>query len=216
MDKPTCAQTIASSTATTLRLMLANNHISTSVDRSLVEKTDQVRSLSASAHQPIQMLGFKPLFDGVKVLSQASPAWALYNLSRDPLWISGRFPIPARHLLRLYILHYAGIEFDALYVAHELPLDFLPGSQSLECSLIAPGPPALATELSHHLGHATDRIVSAYAHVIRKPIRAMALQGATGLAILRDPVLLGAVIPRRTNPEPGVPAAWFLLAAWRW
>ncbi len=204
------------STAFLLSQMLAASHQAVAINKPLTDRAELVRSMSAAIGFPVSTLGSAPLFDGAKLVTRTNPNWALYNLSQDPLWQTGKFPIPVKHLRRLNTLYRGGIEFDVLYAAHELPMNFQADHERLELSLIVPPPPATAVRLAHGLGFATDSILAAYAAAIRKPIKALAVAGTTGFAILRDPVLMGAVIPPGVNPESGVPAVWFLLAAWRW
>lgn len=205
-----------SSTAYLLRHMLVTSHRTIAIATPLIERAEQVKYLAAMKGLSFPVLGAAPLFDGLKLVTSTTPAWALYNLSHDPLWQTGSFPIPAKHLRRLRRLYRAGAEFDALYVAHELPPDFRPEQEHLELSLVAPPPPVAATRLSQRLGRTTDGILALYAATLGKSIKVLALTGAAGLLLLRDPILMGTVIPPGINPEPGVPAVWFLLAAWRW
>lgn len=199
-----------------LRQMLVVNNQPMTIVKPLIDRAELVKSSSAVKGIALSILGSAPLFDGAKLATRTKPNWALYNLSYDPLWQNGKFPIPVKHLRRLNTLYRGGVEFDALYVAHELPMDFQPDHDRLELRLVEPPPPATAMRLAHGLGFATDSILRAYAAAIRKPIKALAVASTTGFAVLRDPVLMGAVIPPGINPEPGVPAIWFLLAAWRW
>jgi hypothetical protein len=204
------------SNAYLLRQILAVSNQTTVLAKPLIDRAKLVRAIASAKRVSVPVLGNAPLFNGVKLVTRTTPNWALYNLSHDPVWQSGKFPIPMKHLWRLNRLYRGGIEFDALYVAHELPLDFRPDHDRLELGLVEPPPPTTALRVAEVLGRTTDGILTLYAATIRKPIKALAIASATGLAILRDPVLMGAVIPPGTNPESGVPAVWFLLAAWKW
>lgn len=199
-----------------LRQMIAAHGQRVIVEENLAMRAKTVQTLARTDRLEVPMLGVAPLFDEVRLITRTRPNWALYNLSHDPLYKTGKFPLPARDLRRLKHLYYAGIQFDAMYVAHELPLDFQPGQDNLEMSLFVPAPPVFATHLAEHLGHAANRIVSACLALTGKPFAILASAGASAAAVLRDPILMGVVIPPGTNPDPGVPAVWFLLAAWRW
>jgi hypothetical protein len=216
MDTQIRNRTLATSTTHLLRQMLVVSHQPAVVQHSLIERAKMVRSIADAKGIPVPILGTNPLFDGVKLVTRTTPNWAFYNLSHDPLWKSGKFPIPRRHLRNLNRLYRGGVEFDALYVAHELPVDFDHENDRLEPGLIEPAPPKAALGLAQRFGVAADGIVAMYAAAIRQPIQTLAVIGTHGSAILRDPILMGAVIPPGVNPEEGVPAVWFLLAAWRW
>ena len=209
-------QTTAHNTIYLLQQMLKVSNQSTAISNSLVERAKMVRSISVAKGIPIPELGINPLFAGVKIVTNTTPNWAIYNISQDPLWHSGNFPVPRNDLRRLNQLYLGGIEFDAMYVAHELPIGFDHENDSLELSLIEPAPPMQAIGLAQKIGLATDGIVAMYAAASRKPFQALAMVGNKGSTILRDPILMGTIVPPRFNPEEGVPAVWFLLAAWRW
>jgi hypothetical protein len=199
-----------------LESILAVSGPSTPAGRSLIQRAKWVRSISAEKGIPLPILGIRPLFDQVRLVTQTTPHWALYNLSHDPLWQNGKFPMPRRHLRRLKHLYRIGVEFDVLYAAHELPVEFDPENDALELELFKPGPPRAALQLAQRLGVITDGILSTYAAAIRRPIQALTVVSRHSSSVLQDPVLMGAVIPSGVNPEEGIPAVWFLLAAWRW
>ena len=209
-------QTLAVSTAYLLRQMLVVSQPLRSIQQPLINRAKLVKSISVEKGIPLPILGTNPLFDGVKLITNTTPNWALYNLSHDPLWQAGKFPIPRQHLWRLNQLYRGGIEFDALYVAHELPADFNYKNDHLELRFIKPSPPKTALQLAQKFGVTTDVIVSIYAAAIRKPIQALTVAVNNASVILRDPILMGTIIPPGVNPDEGVPAVWFLLAVWRW
>ncbi len=216
MNRSSTTSVLPSTTTTLLRqMLLASNHFP-AIDLRIVKQIRLVKSISAQMGISIPILGTAPLFEDVKLVTQTQPNWAFYNVSHDPLWQTGRFPIPRRHLHRLKGLYNSGIEFDALYVAHELPPDFDPETDHLDLSLIEPAPSDRSVKLAHTFGIVSDTVVKTYAAIVRKPIQALAAFKESGVALLTDPILMGALVAPGVNPEPGVQAMWFLLAAWRW
>ena len=209
-------QTLAVSTSYLLRQMLVDSHPLTSIQQPLINRAKRVKSISIEKGIPLPILGTNPLFDGVKLVTNTTPNWALYNLSHDPLWQTGKFPIPRQHLRRLNRLYRGGVEFDVLYIAHELPADFNYKNDYLELKWIKPPPPKTALQLAQKFGVTADVMVSIYAAAIRKPIQALTVAVNNTSVTLRDPILMGTIIPPGVNPDEGVPAVWFLLAAWRW
>jgi hypothetical protein len=203
-------------TALLLRQMVAASGQDMPLAHSLARRAGSVVEYARAERLEIPVIGSAPLFEEVRLVTRTRPAWALYNLSRDPLYLAGRFPVPARHLRRMRRMEAAGIQFDAVYVAHELPDDFRPGQDPLTLQVLAPEPPTQAVTMANHLGLATDRILSVCAALAGAPFALLATAGAGISAVLRDPVLMGALVPPGVNPDPGVPAIWFLLAAWRW
>lgn len=216
MNPSSSTSILPSTTTYLLRQMLLASNRSQTINLKIVKQLGLVKSISARLGIPIPALGVAPLFEDVQLIKRTRPNWALYNVYHDPLWKTGYFPIPRADLRRLHRLYRNGIEFDALYVAHELPLDFNPVTDHLELSLIKPAPPEASTQLARNFGAVSDAVVATYAAVLRKPVHALAAAGKSRTALLTDPILMGAIVPPGTNPEPGVQAVWFLLAAWRW
>ena len=203
-------------TAVLLRQMAVASRQQMPLGHSLAQRACGVIERARTSRLEIPILGSAPLFDDTKLMTRTRPAWAYYNLRRDPLYLAGRFPIPAQHLRQLRRMEKAGIQFDAFYVAHELPSDFRPEQDALTLNVLQPAPPAQALRLADDLGLAADRILSVCASLAGVPFALLATAGSGVSAILRDPVLLGALVPPGVDPDPGVPAIWFLLAAWRW
>ena len=212
-SKPTA---LPVATAVVLRQVLSLYAQPAPQERRLARQAELVHRLARINRLDLPLLGRAPLFDGVKLIANTRPAWALYNLSQDPVYKQGRFPLPARDLRRLQRINKAGIHFEALAVAHELPATFRPGYDKLDPCLFIPAPPANATRLAAGLGTLADGMLSTCLAVMGKPLTFMAPAAAAVAAVLLDPILMGAVVPLGVDPQEGVPALWYLLAAWRW
>jgi hypothetical protein len=209
-------QIVPASTTFLLQQMIAASNQLPGARNTMIKRAEAVRTLASTHGLELPVLGTAPLFDGVRLINRTTPNWAVYNLSHDPLFQNGSFPVPGRDLRRLQRMYRSGIQFDAIYMAHELPPDFRPGVDELELSLFVPTPPEKATRLADRLGRTSEGIVSTCLAVAGKPFTLLTAAGATAVAVLRDPILMGTVVPAGANPDPGIPAVWFLLAAWRW
>jgi len=140
-------------------------------------------------------------------------------MEQDPLYRKGPFLVPGRVLDHLRAVHAAGAHFDALYIAHELPMGLVQEGDDLAVwRALAPPPPKALVELSARLGRAS---LAALLGAFGGPFIAgggIAL-GAALLAVpafvALDPIILGAVSARKMA-QAGDPAYFFLLAAWRW
>ena len=120
------AQIVPVSTTLLLRQMITVSGRHMPVENILALRAETVRTLARTNRLELPVLGAAPLFDVVRLVTRTRPNWALYNLSHDPLYNTGKFPIPARDLHRLQRLYRAGIQFEAMSVAHELPADCRP------------------------------------------------------------------------------------------
>lgn len=199
-----------------LRQLLHANEQHAGAGRSLTARTELALKISDRGGLGLQLIGRAPLFDGTRLIQAPSSVWGLMNLSDDPLWQSGRYPVPSRVLRRLQRYHYAGIEFDLLYAAHELPLDKWHTGEPISLDSLLPPAPRTEQKISQGLGIATYAILT----TLLMPFKMAGIAAATVNTIatysLNDPVLLGVLIPSERGPEPGVSGMWFVLGAWVW
>lgn len=126
----------------------------------------------------------------------------------------GRFPVPVEVQKRLRAAVEVGIEFDRIYIAHELPghpLGSSPRQVSMEeAAARIPRPPATATALRIH--RALDLIGVLGRRATRMAeVAGAALLTATAGAMPFDPVILGVLVDNES--EVGV---WFGVDSWSW
>lgn len=167
----------------------------------------------------VEPLGFLPLFEEIRLVEGRNCDWLVFPMEADPLYKSGRFPVPRRTLRHLRAVDAAEASFDALYIAHELPKGLIrQGDEVAVWRALAPPPPKALVELSARLGRAS---LGALLAAFGAPFVAggglalgAAVAAAPALTVL-DPIILGAVGARRPA-QAGDPAYFFLLAAWRW
>ena len=167
---------------------------------------------------PVRYLGTMPLFAGHRVYPGHRYDWVLINLAEDPLFQDpDGFPVPKRVLEELHRVQRSGVDFDALYVAHEAPWGTVREGAPLTAGMLMPPPPRAVQRLSVRLG-ATGRALWALATL---PVAASAVIGglvAAGTtavsAVGLDPVLLGVVVGLDRPLVPGELAAWFYLGHW--
>jgi hypothetical protein len=144
--------------------------------------------------------------------------WASSYLDDPTARSFGGIPIPREEYKRLKALRDAGLSFDEVWIAHEIPAPWRPG-QSLP-DLVPP--PARLRELDERL----TGVVDAVSRVVADAAAAMA-QGVTSPIVPRspssssawndawgegdgiDPVVLGGLSTRDA-------VVWFLVARWEW
>jgi hypothetical protein len=166
-----------------------------------------------------QYLGIMPLFADYRVLSGHRHDWVLVNLADDPVFQDpDGYPVPRHVLRRLHAIKQSGVDFDALYIAHQVPLGMVQEAEQLVAEMLLPPPPKAVQRLSAHLGfmgHVLWRLITLPIAVIS------ALAGSTTFAstaegsnVGLDPLLLGVVVGSDRRAVPGEPAAWFYLGHW--
>jgi hypothetical protein len=173
---------------------------------------------------PVRYLGTRPLFAGFQVYPGQARDWVVVNLADDPLFHAPQgFPVPGRILAQLRQVARSGIDFDALYVAHEVTPGQVRPDAPLALEALMPPPPATVVRLSNRLGEGAAALwVWTTSPLMLNPLLGMLFPilgtclGIQSLGILawHDPVLLGALVAPGRSPVPGEPAAWFYLGHW--
>jgi hypothetical protein len=201
----------------------------------LTAKARAVLARAEATGVAIRFLGYQPLFDDVRAYAGVQHDWVLAPAAHDPLIRRGELAIPKAELRVLRHMLDAGLDCQAVYLAHEIPkgrLALPSRPQALE-RLVAysidpavgellvdrvPVPPRTA-RIARHLG--TTAVVLLTLLAAARPIgrtarwtaRAVgsAGLGGTGAAIRGlDPIVFGAWTAGARS-DPGVPAAFFEL-----
>jgi hypothetical protein len=145
--------------------------------------------------------------------------------------------IPKPEFRALARLLEAGLDFPAVYVAHEVPKARLVGtSLPAQLQTVAPGGfapldllasqrlvdpvpvSARTARVARHLGTgagAVLKVLGLGGSVAGAVTGAAVSTGAAMRALALDPMVLGAWTLDRRD-QPGTPAAWFVLARWLW
>lgn len=129
------------------------------------------------------------------------------------------FQFPSEFYDELRCVRRSGVDFDALYVAHEVHRGSVRQGARLTAEMLTPPPPRTVQQLSHSLGTA-GRIAWAIATlpiivasgVVGGPITAGTAAAVSMVGL--DPILLGVVVGLNRPVVPGEPAAWFYLDHW--
>jgi hypothetical protein len=168
---------------------------------------------------PIQTLGEYPLFRGLKLVRGEVSDVVIVPADEDPLFVSGKFPLPQQVDQRLRAIKRAGVPCDMLYtyIAHEVPRGSVSEDGPLPLEVIIPPAPALTVRTSEHLGtiaHAlTVTLLGKLGQAAATSVQGAGVLGlGAGLvtSILLDPLIFGAIADERGM------ATWFVLAQWAW
>lgn len=192
----------------------------------LERSSPQLVKTAERAGVDITYLGIAPLFDEPRAYGGQQTDWII-RLAEPSDGI-----IPATQLDRLQRLLQAGIDFPRVYVAHEITKDRLAlqaGASHLPVTLdqaaaaeaVGPvPPPAEASVLAARLGRSSQQVLNVLraALPIAGAIAAAPFVAAgtlmAGFAAGLDPIVFGAI--PASDPAPGQPAAWYILAQWTW
>ena len=210
-------------------------------DRQLValrDETQRVAALARRAGVELECLGSHPLFPETRLYPGPETSWVVAPASDDPLVRRGEMAVPKPEFGALARLLEVGLDFPAIYVAHEVPTarlvrSGLPSDVRILQSgsftalnvvasqrLVDPVPvPARTARAARHLGAGAGVLLKLLGLAVPAAgalVGATASAGATAMRVLAlDPMVLGAwTLDQRT--DPGTPASWFVLARWLW
>jgi hypothetical protein len=209
-------------------------------DRQLValrDESERVVALAGRAGIELECLGVLPLFDETRLYPGPERSWVLAPANDDPLVRRRELAIPGRELRALARLLQAGLDFPAVYVAHELPtarltrvllpeqvsvqpggfasLDLLASQRLVDPVPVSAGTARVARRLGTGAG-AVLKVLGLGASVAGAVTGTAVTTGAAAMrALALDPMVLGAWT-LDGHDRPGTPAAWFVLARWLW
>lgn len=174
---------------------------------------------SVERHLPVQYLGTMRLFEGHRIYSGRDHDWVLVNLADDPLFRDrDGFPVPRQVLRELRAIKRHRVDFDALYVAHQVPRGRAKEGARLRADVLLPPPPEAVQKLSDRLGVVGQILwmLGCLPTTVSSAIAGVALTGVTTLVTAQglDPLLLGVVVGWDRPAIPGELAAWFYLSHW--
>lgn len=119
----------------------------------LYARQQSVAQRGAQKCLPIRYLGTMPLFAGFRIYPGQERDWVLVSVAEDPLFhVPQGFPVPGPILAQLRRIAKSGVDFDALYVAHEVTPGQVQPDEPLALEALMPPPPATVLRLSNRLG----------------------------------------------------------------
>ncbi len=187
---------------------------------------------TAERHRlPVVFIGCAPANEGTKVFKGVETDWGLINIAEDPHYLDQdrRAVMPLRVQHELRTIARTGMDFEAIYIAHEVEKHSLVPGQSLTLEMIAPPAPEDFTKRSSMLNVAADGIWSGIGKIITGTLRlganalsagasvsAGVASGFSSSAYSYDPIIFGLHIDRSVQIEGCPLALWYYLASWTW
>lgn len=207
-----------------------------------LERHQRTLDRASARNLPIRYLGTRPVPARTELYPGREADWALMSLSGDPLFYSNgrRLVVPAAVKRDIDRALEAGIDFDALFIAHELPAGLVRPGQPIPLDLVAPPPPPEMQRYAERTGERSAKVCRMAGQVvltvaatslglIRGAVKAAssaARETATGLGraalaisssnVYRDPILFGVNL---TGERVGLGepiGLWYYLTHWYW
>jgi len=133
----------------------------------------------------------------------------------------GEDPVYCFHGNKLYAPHHvttdvkriaaAGLEFDAIFVAHEIPTGAVKPGQEISLELIVPPPPPKVMKRLRFL----ERTSGGWWHIIRNVIKG-ALVSPVVAGVAADPILFGVQLDDACKLDGQPVGMWYYLTHWYW
>jgi hypothetical protein len=112
----------------------------------LVRRYEKTDALIQKNRLPVRFFGYAPLFSGSLVYPGPKSDWAIMNLPDDPFYSqhNGRLYAPRAVVTDVKKFHDAGLNFDGVFIAHEIPKGSVRRGEDVPFELIAPPPTTLS------------------------------------------------------------------------
>jgi hypothetical protein len=169
---------------------------------------------------PVRLVGYSPTFSETRLYPGQKTDWVVMPLHQDPQIRAGR-PIymPPHALNDLKRIRKSGLNFESIYIAHEVHKGTIDPTKPVTLEMIAPPTPQSvqirAQEIAdwsmnvHRVGMSVFTAgVGVLAALLAAPAAMMA--PTTGL----DPILFGLHIDRNVTVNDRPLATWYYLTHW--
>jgi hypothetical protein len=206
--------------------MNEDNHLAKAGSTALTPVSPEEASLlwapaERKVRQPAQLhgitdlvqMGFSRISDKPQVVTGEETDWLIFPADRDPLYEKRKLAATPAVRARVTELLNAGIQFDALAIAHEVPVGSYARVRTIDDlqKLIAPPTPRSLSVLATITGCLLDGIGEVLDFIINRKVFIPDPFGI--LPPTSDPMLFGAVVA--TPPaKVGDAALYFLIARW--
>ncbi len=180
----------------------------------------QVMQLAAEHALPIRFLGYAPIIDKTRVFAGIETDWVMTNLESDPLYLAGgkRLMAPRAVKAELSRIVAAGLDWDAYFIAHEIPTGSMQSGQDI--------PPELVIPPEHHqsvqrVQKYASRVTQMWTALTEGTLKVAEIgMGAVAMAasplLLLDPVLFGVQVEKEWRIEGYPVGRFYSLVSWNW
>ena len=190
----------------------------------LRERYDVIVRQSEEHNLPIGYVGQLPVPARSEIVRTGTHDWIYHRFSDDPAYHDrDGLAIPKQSLQDLKRIRRAGLEFNEVIIAHELPAGTVSVNgeipQHVLRRLLTPGPSRVAQQRARQRGQLSELLV----RLGTLPLLGLgavvaggAVAGAVGLSLVAglDPILFGVVTAHEGPAQPNDLGAWFYLTHW--
>lgn len=204
------------------------------ISQNILMKHEMTHQIVTRHNLPVFFMGYSVAFSGIRVYQAPQADWVIMNLADDPIIqrSGGKLIAPKGVVRDIKRLRRAGLDWEALFVAHEIPGKRLSPGEPLPIELILPPPPARVAAELDLLEHTSQAIwqgvgqgligiagAAIGAAVGVGSVATIAMVAPISLAFTAasyDPVLFGLHLDRSNHIHGQPLALWYYLTHWYW
>ena len=200
------------------------------VSNSLVRRYKETALITTMNRLPVRFVGYASPFSGTRIFKGPNCDWAMMYLGEDPVYCFHGNKLYAPHHVTTDVkrMAAAGLKFDAIFVAHEIPTGAVKPGQKISLDLIVPPPPPKVMKRLRFL----EKTSGSWWHIIRNAIKGalvapivagvaagtVATLPAAGIVALAaaDPILFGVQLDNACKLDGQPVGMWYYLTHWYW
>ena len=195
------------------------------ITASLVARHTDLERRAREHQLPVRFGGYHPVFTGhqVVLLPDAPTDWVVMNITQDPVFTSSRkstrkgtLYVPDKVLAEVQRALRAGIDFDSIFIAHEVEKGSVSPHSALDLHTLMPQRPGALAQ-KHEF---RQRTVSSFWRGIGRAVSGMFTAPVTAAAALSqpdlDPVLFGVNYDSRFSHNEQAVGMWYYITHWYW
>lgn len=207
----------------TLEIQPVSSLLPQVTNNALFKRYHQTHALSDRKGIPVRFLGYAPLFSGTRVYRGQGCDWAMMYLGDDPVYgfHKNKLYAPPPVITDINNIVNAGVKFDAIFIAHEIPEGSIKSGAPVPLELIAP-PPSPSVQQRLQFMESSSKgwwsfVTGAIVGALSVPtIAGVAAVGATAALVARDPVLFGVQFDNNWTVNNKPIGLWYYLTHWYW
>lgn len=207
------------------------------ISRDVVTKYNRAMELTQKHDLSLRFMGYAPAFNGVHLHRGRKSDWVVNPIAIDPPYkSSGKVlyvPPSVRENVGRTLT--AGVNFDAVYIAHEIPAGSVQPGQPVPPELIMPPPPPSTARYLSDLEAASEAYWQGIRKLLALPVRvtaglggaatgaaSAAVRGAAAIgaaaltALTLDPIIFGLYLDKAWKYNDQYIALWWYITHWYW
>jgi hypothetical protein len=207
----------------TLEIQPSSTLLPQVTDRAIFKRYHETHNLIEGKGLPVRFLGYAPLFSETRVYRGQGCDWAMMYLGDDPVYSfhKNKLYAPPPVIADINNILNAGMKFDAIFIAHEIPTGTVKLGERVPLDLIAPPPSPSVQQRLRFMENSSkgwwDFVKGSIVNTLVAPtVAGVTAVGAAAALVARDPVLFGVQFDNNWKVNNQPIGLWYYLTHWYW